>query len=176
MLKLSPSTMRQEASMSSSMTIAVDLAKSVFEIAIADSDWRIVERRRLSRSQFQCLFFNRQPATVVMEACGTAHFWGRWLSKMGLTVRLIPAHYVRAYRRRNKTDAADAAALVEAARCAEIMDVPVKSAEQQAIQGLHRIRSQWMATRTARINNLRGLLREQGCNLPAGAKAAMAAA
>lgn len=162
--------------MTSSMTIAVDLAKTVFEIAIADSHWRIVERHRLSRSQFQQFFFNREPATVVMEACGTAHFWGRWLTNLGFTVRLIPAHYARPYRRRNKNDAADAAALVEAARNAEIIDVPVKSAEQQAIQGLHRIRSQWMTTRTARINNLRGLLREQGLNLPAGAAAAVSAA
>ena len=162
--------------MTSSMTIAVDLAKTVFEIAIADSDWRIVERHRLSRAQFQAFFFNRAPATVVMEACGTAHFWARWLTGLGFTVRLIPAHYARPYRRRNKNDAADAAALVEAARSAEIIDVPVKSAEQQAIQGLHRIRSQWMTTRTARINNLRGLLREQGINIPTGAATAVSAA
>lgn len=162
--------------MSASMTIAVDLAKTVFEIAVADSDWRITERYRLSRSQFQRFFFNRAGTSVVMEACGTAHFWGRWLRRQGFAVRLIPAQYARPYRRRNKTDAADAAALVEAARCAEIIDVPVKSAEQQAIQGLHRIRSQWVACRTARINNLRGLLREQGINLPAGAAVAVSAA
>ena len=162
--------------MTSSMTIAVDLAKTVFEIAVADADWRIVERHRLSRSQFQTFFFNREPATVVMEACGTAHFWGRWLTRLGFAVRLIPAQAARPYRRRNKNDAADAAALIEAARNAEIMDVPVKSAEQQAIQGLHRIRSQWMATRTARINNLRGLLREQGINIPVGAATAVSVA
>nr|WP_123592281.1 IS110 family transposase [Salinisphaera halophila] len=162
--------------MTSSMTIAVDLAKTVFEIAIADAEWRIVERHRLSRAQFQTFFFNRESATIVMEACGTAHFWGRWLTDLGFSVRLIPAHYARPYRRRNKNDAADAAALVEAARNAEIIDVPVKSADQQAIQGLHRIRSQWMATRTARINNLRGLLREQGINIPVGAATAVSAA
>ena len=162
--------------MTSSMTIAVDLAKTVFEIAIADSHWRIVERHRLSRSQFQQFFFNREPTTVVMEACGTAHFWGRWLTDLGFTVRLIPTQAARPYRRRNKNDAADAAALIEAARNAEIIDVPVKSAEQQAIQGLHRVRSQWMATRTARINNLRGLLREQGINIPVGAATAVSAA
>lgn len=162
--------------MTSSMTIAVDLAKTVFEIAIADDNWRIIERHRLSRSQFQQFFFNRESATVVMEACGTAHFWGRWLTNLGFTVRLIPAHYARPYRRRNKNDAADAAALVEASRSAEIIDVPVKSSEQQAIQGLHRIRSQWMTTRTARINNLRGLLREQGINMPVGAATAVSAA
>ena len=115
--------------MTSSMTIAVDLAKTVFEIAVADADWRIVERHRLSRSQFQAFFFNREPAMVVMEACGTAHFWGRWLTGLGFAVRLIPAQAARPYRRRNKNDAADAAALVEAARNDEIMDVPLKSAD-----------------------------------------------
>lgn len=138
--------------MTPSMTIAVDLAKIGFEIA--DSDWRIVEHHRLSRSPFQQFFFNRQPATIVMEACGTAHFWDRWLTDLGFTVRLIPAPYARPGRRQNENDAAEAAALVEATRCAEIIDMAVKSAEQQAIQGVHRIRSQWITTRTARIKNL----------------------
>jgi transposase len=111
----------------------------------------ILERQRLSRTQFQRFFQNQQAATVVMEACGTAHYWGRELTRQGFTVRLLPAQYVRPYRRRNKTDRTDAAALLEAARCGEILQVPVKTEEQQAIQGLHRIRSQWMAARTARI-------------------------
>lgn len=63
--------------MTSSTTIAVDLAKTVFEIAIADANWRIVERHRLSRSELQKFFFNREPATIVMEACGTVHPRGR---------------------------------------------------------------------------------------------------
>jgi transposase len=76
---------------------------------------------------------------------------------------------VRAYVRRNKTDAADAAALIEAARCADIRPVPIKTVEQQAIQQLHRLRTQWMRTRTARINLLRGMLREFGIAIPLGA-------
>lgn len=162
--------------MSTSRTIAVDLAKTVFEIALADDRGTITERHRLSRTQFQRFFHNRASATVVMEACGTAHFWGRGLGRLGFTVRLLPAQYVRPYRRRNKTDRADAAALLEAARCGEIIAVPVKTKDQQAVQGLHRIRSQWMAARTARINALRGLLREQGVDLPAGAGNAVKAA
>ncbi|MFV8834333.1 IS110 family transposase [Aquisalimonas sp. APHAB1-3] len=158
------------------MTIAVDLAKTVFEIAVSDGNGKIIERQRLSRSQFQCFFQNREVATVVMEACGTAHFWGRKLARQGFTVRLLPAQYVRPYRRRNKTDRADAEALLEAARCGEILDVAVKTEHQQAIQGLHRIRSQWMAARTARINALRALLREQGIELPRGAGNAVKAA
>jgi len=80
---------------------------------------------------------------------------------------------VRPYRRRNKTDRADCAALLEALRNPEIVPVPVKHVQAQAIQALHRIRSQWMATRTARINVLRGLLREFGLALPVGAVRAL---
>lgn len=94
----------------------------------------------------------------------------------GSPLRLLPAQYVRPYRRRNKTDRADTAALLEAERCGEILPVAVKSEYQQAIQGLHRIRFQWMSARTARINTLRGLLREQGIDLPAGAANALKAA
>lgn len=65
--------------MNTSMTIAVDLAKAVFEIAVADERWKIIERHRLNRSQFPRFFHNRASATVVIEACGTAHFWGREL-------------------------------------------------------------------------------------------------
>lgn len=82
----------------------------------------------------------------------------------------MPAQYVRAYVRRNKTDATDAAALLEAARASDIRPVRVKSVEQQAQQGLHRIRSLWMGTRTSRINALRGLCREFGITIPQGAR------
>lgn len=92
-------------------TVAVDLAKHVFQVAVADAQWRIVETHRLTRTQFERWFFNRQLGMVVMEACGSAHHWARWLNGLGIEVRLLPARYVR----RNKTDAADAAALLEAA-------------------------------------------------------------
>jgi transposase len=104
-----------------------------------------------------------------MEACGTAHYWGRRCQARGAAVRLLPAQYVRAYVRRNKTDRADAEALLEAHRCAAIQPVPVKTIEQQTIQLLHRVRQQWQRTRTARINLLRAIFREFGCNFPLGA-------
>ncbi len=151
-------------------TVAVDLAKSVFQIAVADEHWRVVETQRLSRSQFERWFLNREIGLVVMEACGSAHHWARWLNSLGIEVRLLPAQYVRAYVRRNKTDATDAAALLEACRCADLRPVRVKSVEQQALQGLHRIRSLWMGTRTSRINALRGFCREFGLAIPQGAR------
>jgi transposase len=88
-------------------TIAVDLAKSIFQVAVADADWRVVGRQRLSRSQLLRFFAEQQTCLVVMEACGTAHFWGRWLNSLGFTVRLLPPQYVRAFVRRNKTDRGD---------------------------------------------------------------------
>jgi transposase len=134
--------------------VGVDLAKSVFQLAVADSHWRIVERARLTRTQFERWFANRGVGRVVMEACGGAHHWARWLARLGIEVQLLPPPYVRAYVKRNKTDAADAEALLEAARCADIVPVRVKSVEEQALQQLHCTRS-WMATRTARINATR---------------------
>ena len=150
--------------------VGVDLAKNVFELAVADGGWRITERARLSRAQFQRWFQNRQVGLVVMEACGSAHHWARWLAGLGITVKLLPARYVRAYVKRNKTDAADAAALLEAARNTEIVPVRVKSLEQQGLQALHRTRSLWMATRTSRINALRGFCREFGIGIAEGSR------
>jgi transposase len=151
-------------------TVAVDLAKNLFELAVADEHWRVVERHRLARGQFERWFANRAVSLVVMEACGSAHHWGRWLKSLDIEVRLLPPRYVRPYVKRNKTDAADAAALLEALRCADIAPVRIKSVEQQALQALHRTGSLWMATRTARINALRGFCREFGITIVAGSR------
>ena len=150
--------------------VGIDVANTVFQLAVADAEWRVTEEQRLTRAQFERWFANRAVGLVVMEACGSAHYWGRWLNALGIEVRLLPALYVRAYVKRNKTDAADACALIEAARCADIAPVKVKSIEQQALQGLHRTRSLWMATRTSRINALRGFCREFGIVIAAGAR------
>jgi transposase len=150
--------------------VGVDLAKSVFQLAVADGAWQVNEQHRLTRTQMERWFANRAVGLVVMEACGSAHHWGRWLNALGIEVKLLPAAYVRAYVKRNKTDAADACALLEAARCADIVPVKVKSIEQQALQGLHRTRSLWMGTRTSRINALRGFCREFGVAIVQGSR------
>ena len=149
-------------------TAAVDLAKDVFELAFADADARIVDRRRLTRTAFARAFDNRAPLRIVMEACGSAHYWARRFVRLGHDVRLLPAHDVRPYVRRNKTDRTDAAGLLEAARCASIHDVPIKTPVQQGIQALHRVREFHKAQRTAAINLARGLLREFGIVMPLG--------
>lgn len=151
-------------------TIAVDLAKSVFEIAISRRPGKVAERHRLSRGQFARLLGAHPPATLVMEACGTAHFWGREAEARGHRVVLLPPQAVRPYVLRNKTDGADAKALLEAVRNETIRPVPVKSVDQHVLGALHRLRSTWMATRTARLNTLRGLLRELGFAIPVGAR------
>lgn len=150
-------------------TVAVDLAKSVIQVVEADAQWRVVRSHRLTRMQFERFFANRLVKLVVMEACGSAHFWARRLGALGIEVRLLPPAHVRPYCLRNKTDAADCQALLEAARNQKIHPVRVKSPEQQSLQALHRVRSQWMATRNQRINALRGFCRECGLPVPAGA-------
>jgi transposase len=148
----------------------VDLAKSVFEVAVSQRPGQVSERRRLSRGQFSRFLAHRAPATVVMEACGTAHFWGRQAIARGHRVVLVPPHAVRPYVLRNKTDGADAKDLLEAVRNDEMRPVPVKTVDQHVLASLHRLRSAWMGTRTARLNTLRGLLRELGFTIPVGAR------
>jgi len=154
-------------------TVAVDLAKDVIEVAVAGPGGRITERHRLGRRDFSQFLATRPRCSMVMEACGGAHHWARTAKTCGHDVRLIPAQYVRPYCRRNKTDRADCSAILEASKNHEILSVAVKSVDQQVIQGLHRLRSQWQATRTARINAARGLLRELGIVIPKGAVTAL---
>jgi len=156
-----------------STTVAVDLAKDVIEVAVAGEGGRVERRERLGRTGFSLFLANQQASAVVMEACSGAHFWARKAQASGHTVKLLPAQYVRPYRRRNKTDRADCSALLEAAKNPELLPVAVKAEVHQAIQGLHRLRSQWVATRTGRINTLRGLLREFGLTIPVGARNAL---
>jgi transposase len=150
-------------------TIAVDLAKSVFQVAVSHRAGSVDDERRLSRDRFLPFFAQQPPATIVLEACGSAHYWARQLQPLGHTVRLLPPHDVRPYVRRNKTDRTDAKGLLEAHRNEEIHAVPVKTIEHQALASLHRLRSTWLATRTSRLNTIRGLLREFGVFIPVGA-------
>jgi transposase len=151
-------------------TVAVDLAKSVFQIAVSHKPGKVAATHRLRRSQFP-LFFGQYPSSrIVMEACGSANYWGRKFQAMGHEVVLLPPSQVKSYVRRNKTDAADAKALLEAIRNEAICPVPVKSVAQQILASLHRVRTGWMTTRIARINALRGVLRELGMVIPVGAE------
>ena len=153
-----------------STLIAVDLAKNVFEIAVSRKPGKVAERHRLSRARFLPFFAERQPTVVLLEATGSAHHWGRELQRPGHQPVLLPPRAVKRYRDGNKTDRNDAKSLLEASRNEEIRPVPLKSVAQQTLTSLHRLRSAWMATRTARINTVRGLLRELGLTIPLGAR------
>src|SRR5690348_14732750 len=150
------------------LIVGVDLASAHFELALADGAFAIQSRKRLTRAQFAQFSRTLPPSLFLMEAGSSAHYWARTLQGWGHQVRLLPAQYVRAYVRRNKTDAADAAALLEAARCCELRPVPVKSLEQQRVLQLHRLREQYKRTRNARLNLLRGAFREVGVLMPGG--------
>jgi transposase len=152
--------------------VGVDLAKAVIQLAVSDEPGRVKGEHRLRRDQFLPFFAKLAgPVVVVMEACGTAHYWGRELGLRGYKVVLLPPDQVRPYvRRGKKTDRADAKGLLEAYRNKDIRPVPVKTPEQQMLGALHRLRSAWMADRTARLNTLRGLLRETGTFIPLGAE------
>ncbi|MFQ5830953.1 MAG: IS110 family transposase [Candidatus Methylomirabilia bacterium] len=152
-----------------STQVAVDVAKSVFQLAVSQAPGRVHEQHRLSRTGFRRYFAEHEPVDVLMEACGSAHHWGRELEAMGHRVSLLPPTDVSRYRDGSKTDRADAKALLEAARNQAIDRVPVKSIDQQAVTALHRLRSGCLATRTARINAVRGHLREFGVSIPLGA-------
>ena len=150
-------------------TIAVGLAKNVFEIAISREAGKVSKQLRVSRPKLVSFFAKQSAATVLFEACGSAHFWARTLRRLGHDVVLLPPHLVRPYRRGSKNDRADTKALLEAYRNEEILSVPIKSVRQHTLAALHRLRSGWLSTRTARINAVRGILRELGLFIPKGA-------
>ena len=154
-------------------TLGVDLAKDCFQVSVSHGDGRVIGRHRFNRAQFTEFMAQSPASRVLLEACGTAHHWARTCNALGHQVELLPAQHVRPYRRGNKNDRRDADALLEAGRCDDIVPVPIKNENQQAVIQLHRLREQWKTTRTARINSLRGALREFGLDLPAGAVNAM---
>jgi transposase len=150
-------------------TMAVDLAKTVFEVGISERPGQMKQTLRLSRARLLRFMARQQEATVVMEACGSAHYWGREFQKLGHEVVLLPPAYVTPYVFRNKTDRNDAKGLLEAYRNREIRPVPIKTVSQHQVAALHRARQGWVRTRTARINAMRGILREIGLTIPVGA-------
>jgi transposase len=144
------------------MTIGLDLAKRIFQVHAVDESTGEVVRATLKRSQVLRFFAQREASIVAMEACGSAHYWARELLKLGHEVRLIAAQFVRPFVKTNKTDAADAEAICEAAQRPGMRYVAIKSEEQQAILGLHRLRAQRVSSRTILVNHLHGLMGEFG--------------
>src|SRR5262245_3305913 len=107
-------------------SIGLDLAKKVFQVHGVDAEGKVVVARKLRRKEVLAFFAKLAPCLVGMEACGSAHYWGREIAKLGHTVRLMPPKYVKAYVKRGKTDAGDAAAICEAVTRPSMTFVPVK--------------------------------------------------
>src|SRR5215475_1446280 len=143
-------------------TIGLDIAKHVFQVHGVDAAEKVVVRKQLRRSQVIAFFTSLPPCLIGMEACATAHYWARELTKLGHEVRLMPAKDVKAYVKRNKNDAADAEAICEAVRRPAMRFVRVKSAEQQGQLMQHRTRNLLLRQRTQVINSLRAHMAEVG--------------
>ena len=143
-------------------TIGLDLAKHVFQVHGVDEAGHTVVKRRLRRAQVITYFASMPPCLIGMEACATAHFRARELRSLGHEVRLMPPQYVKAYVKRGKNDAADAAAICEAVTRPSMRFVPVKTEEQQSALTMHRVRKLLVRQRTQLINAIRGHLAEFG--------------
>lgn len=143
-------------------TIGLDIAKHVFQVHGVSADGAVLIRTRFSRAQLMRFFEEIPPCLVGMEACGTAHYWGRELTAIGHDVRLMPAHYVKPYVKRGKNDAADAEAICEAVTRPTMRFVPIKAPDVQALALIHRIRTQLVGQRTAMLNALRAGMAEFG--------------
>jgi transposase len=157
-------------SMDELIRIGVDTSKSVFQLHGVDGQEKPVLRRKLRRSQFLPFFAKLAPATVGLEACGASHHWGRELQALGHKVILLPPQYVKGYVGRDKSDAADAEAICEAAGRVRLEKhhVRVKDSHQQSLQMLVKVREQFIARRTQLVNSLRGYGAEFGLSMPRG--------
>src|SRR6185437_13216900 len=143
-------------------TIGLDIAKSVFQVHGVDSAGAVVMRKRVGRAKVLEFFSGLSPCLVGIEACPSAHHWSRELQAFGHTVRLMPPSYVKAYLKRSKNDANDAAAICEAVTRPSMRFVPIKTKEQQTGLMLHRTRQLLVRQRTMLSNALRGHLAELG--------------
>lgn len=154
--------------MQQSTVIGVDLAKASFQVHKATRSGRLIKSIKLSREKFSEFLAKEEKTTIFMEACGSSNFWARKARAAGHEVNLIAPQYVTPYRKRHKTDAADAAAIVEAGTREHMNFVPIKTITQQDLQSLRRIRQLEVETRTALMNQIRGLLSEYGIVMAKG--------
>lgn len=146
----------------------LDIAKHVFQVHGVNEHGVVKGRKTLPRARVLEFFAQLPPCLIGIEACGSAHYWARELSKLGHTVKLMATQYVTAYRKRSKNDANDAEAICEAVGRPNMRFVAIKSEEQQAVLMVHRARTLTMANRIAQVNQIRGLLGEFGLVMPTG--------
>jgi transposase len=149
-------------------TIGLDIAKSVFQVHAIDANGQVVVRQQLKRARVIPFFSKHPPCTVGIEACASSHYWGRELTALGHTVKLMPPAYVKPFVKRQKNDAADAEAICEAVQRPSMRFVPIKAPEQQAGLVLHRTRHLFVRQLTAVSNSIRAHMAEFGIVAPVG--------
>ncbi len=162
-----------QVELSSVAVVGLDLAKHVFQIHAVDRDGCVVVAKPLRRKEVLAFFRSIPPGCLIgLEACGSAHYWARELTELGHDARLMPPAYVKAYVRRQKNDAADAAAICEAVTRPSMRFVPIRSVENQAVLMHHKARELLVGQRTQLLNALRGHLAEIGIIAAQGTKGA----
>ena len=151
-------------------TVGLDIATNSFHVYAVDRGGHCASSKVLRRKQVPMFFAKLKPCLIGIEACASAHYWGRTLQALGHEVKLIPPQFVKPYVKSNKTDAADAEAICEAVQRPNMRFVPIKQVDQQVVLSLHRARSGFVKSRTALANQIRGLLGEYGVVLRPGIK------
>ncbi|WP_375330748.1 IS110 family transposase [Candidatus Tisiphia endosymbiont of Oplodontha viridula] len=149
-------------------TIGIDIAKRIFQIHGVDKNGKTVLKKKLMRDQVLTFMANLPKCLVGMEACGGASYWAREITKLGHTVKLMAAQFVKPYVKTNKNDQVDAEAICEAVTRPNMRFVPIRTVEQQDILSIHRVRERLVKNRTALANEIRGLLHEFGFIIPQG--------
>ena len=168
--KLENTIRNEEKPVNKITRVGVDTAKSVFHVHATDRHDAVQWQAKLKRREWIEALVARVPAgaVIAMEACGASHHWARVLQKRGYQVRLISAQFVKPYVKSNKNDQIDAAAICEAVSRPSMRFVSIKSVAQQDLQSIHRIRSEHIKSRTAKVNQIRGLVAEYGIVAPIG--------
>ncbi|MEK7356030.1 MAG: IS110 family transposase [Bdellovibrionota bacterium] len=155
-------------------TLGIDLAKNVFQLHGVDEKGEKILAKALSRAKFPEFVQQLPRCTIAMEACAGAHHWARRFRSMGHDVKLISPQFVKPFLKSNKNDANDAEAIVEAALRPSMRFVAIKSVEQQDVLCVHGVRARLVRSRTALINEIRGLLNEFGVVIPLGPQKVLA--
>ena len=148
-------------------SIGIDLGKTTFHLVALGEGSKVVVRKKFSRTQLLAYTANLPCSLIGLEACAGAHFMGAALREQGHEVRLIPAQFVKPYRKSNKNDFIDGEAIAEAVTKQNMRFVQIKTQEQLDVQAMHRVRDRLVQRRTALINEIRGFLLERGIPFPA---------
>jgi len=154
--------------MKNTTTISIDLAKNVFQVAVFNKHGKLKSNEAMNSKKMVLLVAQHPEASICMEACGSAHHWGRRFSKDGHEVKLVPAHIAAKYRNGNKNDANDVLAIYEAAKRPKTYFVYVRNLEQQDLAAQHKLRQGYVKQRTQLANRIRGFGMEYGVTFPKG--------